>query len=240
MPTSKEKIGIKYLSRNPFKKLINKNFSTTHWLYPLSRSACEWSGVNGFSHKDAKSIYNPAIELTKFWSRLDKSKRGMSVIDLKSDAYATISIAGLHIRKVQNFADAYNCNLILPFADPLVVKFFQNLSVSELYDPRRQRNKVFLRKLLSDRLDLDSDVLGKFGYNNNTASQILYNWPWIYSEITKCKFWNKSSLEKTVLKLKQDLNGNPKSRLIGARYLYRLFILSLWLNYSKCLKPTNA
>jgi asparagine synthase (glutamine-hydrolysing) len=68
------------------------------------------------------------------------------------------------IRKVSNFTEVFNANLVLPFADEDSAEYVGSLDEAEVFDKKNFKNKLPLRKLLYERLGLDSDKIGKYSY----------------------------------------------------------------------------
>ena len=97
------------------------------------------------------------------------------------------------------------------------------------------KNKLVYRKLLKDRINLDSDKLGKMGWTFDSRSIVLQNFSYFSDEIYACALWHKSGSVKLVNNLIHHLNGRGKSASTSSNLLYRIYLISSWFNRNEYL-----
>ncbi|RIA36341.1 asparagine synthase (glutamine-hydrolysing) [Ectopseudomonas oleovorans] len=196
----------------------------------LVRTPAEWCGVSGLSFADTKKLFPAASSVYPYWSRESGLRKNLDLLDFKTSLLAPIVASEMHIRKARNFSDSIGANLVLPFANEAVARYFYSASECYLFDRKKLRNKVILRDLLKERLKLDSDVIGKKGWSYDSSSITLKNWNWMRQEIIRCSLWDFSSLEKIVSRLRCNVELNRGSAGRSMRLLYRIYLLSAWHN----------
>ena len=92
------------------------------------------------------------------------------------------------------------------------------------------KNKLILRKILKDRIGLDSDALGKLGFSYDSRTIVLQNWDWMLQEMQQCGLWHQPGLVKVVTRMKNRMNGKGWGAGASGRLLYRIYLLSAWYN----------
>ena len=141
-------------------------------LSPLIRTPAEWCGMSGLSFSDTKKIFENAVNVFPYWKEITNSRKSWDIVDFNTSILAFIIVSELHIRKVRIFADAYDSNLILPFANEKVASYFAKMPEKYLFDRKKLKNKLILKKILKNKIGLDSDALGKRGWNYQANSII--------------------------------------------------------------------
>jgi len=199
---------------------------------PLLRTQAEWCGMGGMSLADANSLYPDNSSVYPHWNRESLKRQSWDHYDFKTDILTSVTAAELHIRKVRIFADAIAANFVLPFANASLADYFARMPETYLFDRKTQKNKLILRKILKDRIGLDSDALGKMGFSYDSRTIVLQNWETIAREIYACPLWNKPSLEKLVTRMRGRMNGKGWGSRSAGRMLYRVYLVSCWRN--KC------
>lgn len=147
--------------------------------------------------------------------------------------YSTRTIAEVNIRKARNFADSINSNMVLPFANQKVVEYFKKMPEQYLFDRKTLKNKLILRKILKERIGLDSDALGKLGFSYDSRSIVLQNWDWMHQEMQQCPLWEQAGLLKVITRMKNRMNGTGWGAGAAGRLLYRIYLLSAWYNQNQ-------
>ena len=205
-------------------------------LSPLVRTPAEWCGMSGLSFADSKKIYKKTINVFNYWKQKSFLKKNLDLIDFKTRILTPIIASELHIRKVRNFADSINSNLILPFANQKVASYFSKLPEKYLFDRKNLANKIVLRKILKKRIGLDSDALGKMSWNFDAATILKNNWKWFSKEIYGSDLWDNQEIKKITNRLFQEMMSKHKyfSNFSG-RQVYRLYLLSVWKSKNKYL-----
>lgn len=224
LPISKMVSNIQFL-----RKYINSESSLT----PFFRLAPEWFGMNGLNYGDAKLIFPSINEISSFWKNEVLKRRELEDIDFKTDIYSTITISEMHIRKARNFSDSIASNLILPFANENVANYFSKMPGEYLFNRKTLQNKLILRELLDKKINLDSDKIGKMAFTYDSHSLITENWELISLEIMSCKIWDQKGILQLLNRMKNSINGKGWSSGASGRLLYRLYLISGWLNKNK-------
>jgi len=222
-----------YLSKFSFvrKKVKSENIINTVLKTPL-----EWFGMGGLSHYDTKKILGGySYDCADYWQEIFNQKKKLDLFDLKTEILTTNIALPVHIGKVRNFCDMVHGNIVLPFADDEIAKYYMYMPEKYLFDRKTYKNKLIFRKILRERLSLDSDKLGKKGYSFDSRSLVLNNLEYIKSEILKSDFWDKKEINHLIHRLSQNTLMSNRESHISSFLLYRLFLLSGWLNYNKYL-----
>ncbi len=217
----------KWASKFPY---LRNHVKSESILNPLLRTQAEWCGMAGLSLGDANKIYPDNQSVFSYWSRESQGRQNWDVYDFKTDVLTTITAAELHIRKVRIFADSLGDNFILPFANTKVAEYFAKMPEAYLFDRKSLKNKLILRKILKDRIGLDSDALGKMGFSYDSRSIVLKNWELITQEIYACSLWHRPGLEEVVNRMRSRMNGKDWGAGAAGRYLYRVYLISCWRN----------
>lgn len=216
-----------------------RNFvSSDHLFNAILKTPAEWFGMAGFSLKDSNQIFPENESVYPYWRGELARRSKWDLYYLKTDVYATRTIAEVHIRKVRNFVDVINGNLILPFAAKAIADYFRQMPEAYLFDRSNLKNKLILRDILKERLGLDSDAIGKMGFNYDSYGLISQNWSAIHREIQECGYWDKHGLNDLILRFRKTMNSNHRYSFFASYLLYRLYMISGWLNRCKYLQGT--
>lgn len=207
--------------------------NSENMLNAVIRTPSEWFGMSGLSFKDSKKIFNSSISVYSYWSQESQARNGWDIFDHKSDIYSTRAITERMIRKLHNFVDVNNSFLILPFANEKVASYFSNMPEKYLFDRCSLKNKLILRKVLKERLDLDSDKIGKMGWTYDSSSVVLNNWDWMMKEIGSCKLWNDKNIFFVCERLKNKMQSNHKYADLAGKLIYRIYLISAWHNKNR-------
>ena len=223
----------------PFSKLTSKAYflrsiiKSENRLNAVIRTPSEWFGMSGLSLKESKKIFPSSISVYPYWRKESELRKSWDIFDYKSDIYSTKVITERMIRKLHNFADVNNSSLILPFANEKVAKYFSQMPEKYLFDRDNLKNKLILRKILKERLDLDSDKLGKMGWVYDASSIVLQNWGWIMEEIELCKLWEQKNLFDVCKRLKNMMQSKHKYADLSGKLIYRIYLISAWHNKNR-------
>ena len=199
-------------------------------LKSLIRTRSEWTGLGGLSFKDSKIILPNANKSSSYWLRRDTSA---DYLDFRASVRGQLIDQEIYMRKVRNFTDAFKSNLIFPWTNPKIANYFSQMPEKFLIDRKNLRNKVLLRGILKEEIDLDSDKLGKMGYSYDSKTMVLENLNWIEDEIKNCTYWDDKGvrfwLDQQITHLKQSGLKSDKASM----YIYKVFLVSSWLNHSR-------
>ena len=198
LPSKREKLLYDFYPYNILNDILRNSLPSESILRPFSKTKLELFGLDGLSNSDANKIYKNFCNLGVYWKKEISKRENFNIIQAKSDIYATKVITGRMIRKLQNFCDVYESNLVMPFTSPKIKDFFEDLPLNLIYDLKTNKNKIFLRKILKNKLDLDSDKLGKMGWSYDINGIIISNFNWVKSEIFECKLWSKPQVDKLI------------------------------------------
>jgi len=207
-----------------------KNFASDSLLYSLTRSRCEHTGITGFSYGDTKIFFPNAIDVFPYWSSKDQ---GGDYLDFRSLIRGGILDQEVFMRKVRNFSDSVRGNVVFPWADPIVAKYFSEIPESYLFDRKKLKNKLILREILKNRLDLDSDKVGKMAFSYDSNEVVLNNWLIISEEIKQCGLWSTSDIMQIMNVFLNKMQLGKRYSVFLGRLIYRVYLLSAWYNKNK-------
>lgn len=236
MPLSRKELNVlplsKYSSQLSFIRSIIKSENLFN---PLLKTPAEWYGMSGLSLRDANKIFSSNTSVYPYWLSESAKREEWANFDFKTDVLTTIIAAELHIRKARNFTDSIGSKLILPFTNQKIAEYFAKMPECYLFDQKTLRNKLVLRSMLKKRMNLDSDRIGKMGWTYNSRDIILQNWKDIFQEIQVCKLWNQNEVLKLISRLESTMKSHHKYADLSGRLIYRIYLLSAWMNRSKYL-----
>lgn len=233
-PPTTQELKVLRLSKLMHRASFMRNFVKSESLLSLLiRTPAEWCGRTGLSFADTKQILPNAVNVYPHWQEESQLRKDWDLFDFKTDMYSTIVIPEVHIRKVRNFANSINANIVLPWTNQRLAEYFSKMPEQYLFDRKTLKNKLILRKILKDRIGLDSDSLGKQGFAYDTRAIVLQNWEWILQEILQCTLWNKIDLVKVVTRMKNRMNDTGWGSRITGRLLYKIYLLSSWYSRHK-------
>jgi len=198
----------------------------------LLRTAPEWNRMEGFNTHETTKILGVKLDVSEHWRAESKLRKGWLPVDFKTDLYSTLLIQQVYIQKFRLACYVWESKLSQPLMDPNIAKAFWKLPNNKLYRPNG-KNKIVIRDILKDKIGLDSDSIGKKGYNYDSTAVMLQNWNWVKSEILNCEMWNRNETEKILMRLYPMIGGGGIRERMAARLVYRIFLLSLWCNHSK-------
>lgn len=215
----------------PFRRYLNNNSKSETKLYSATKSSIQLSGLSGFSKYDISMIMKFPQFNTDFGPGLGFGLKKIDVDYFRSVQYTSKVISEMHIRKFRNFCDTSLSVGILPFADSAVASLMNNLPLHKKFVG--SRNKIFLRELLQAKIGLDSDGIGKHGFNYDSMRLMLFNEKIVRGTISSCLTYDTNGVSTLVDRLYNNIKrGNSRSS-ISSRKLVRVFLLALWLNNSK-------
>jgi asparagine synthase (glutamine-hydrolysing) len=213
-----------------------RNFIKSESLFnPLVRTPAEWCGVSGLTYADSKKMYPQGSNVYSHWKQQSSLREDWDLFDFKTSILTPVTASELHIRKARNFADSISANMVLPFANQQVASYFAKMPEQYLFDRETLKNKLVLRKILKNRMDLDSDALGKMGFTYDTRSLILQNWEWISAEIKECDLWDQPGLVKVLARMRNSMDKKGWQAKAARSWIYRLYLISAWFNRNKYL-----
>lgn len=234
-PSSRDSFRTKVTGFTSRLSFLRGFINSENVLSSFLRTPAEWFGPSGFSLKDCRKVYPKSISVYPYWNSESKKREGWDLFYFKSDIYSTRVISEKMIRKLFNFSEYLGANIVLPFASKNVAKYFASMPEEYLFDRAKFKNKTILRNLLKDRLDLDSDAVGKMGWSYDTIAIVDNNWEIMIDEINKCSLWDKKEVDKVVVRLRGSMNKKKKYSQLSCRLIYRLYLLSMWNNRCKYL-----
>lgn len=213
---------------------VREFINSESYISPFFRTPPEWFGMNGLNYGDARMLFPSVDNVYGYWCNEASQRNKLDSIDFKTDLY-TLTISELHIRKARNFADVIGSNLVLPFANKEIADYFRTMPEDYLFNRKTLDNKLVLRELLYKRIGLDSNKIGKMPFTYDSHSLISDNWKLISSEILSCSAWDKQGVFELIKRMEKSMKGKGWSAGSSGRLLYRLYLISGWLNNSKWL-----
>ncbi len=223
----------KIYPRLSFLRPIADRLSTGNFLSPVTRTRSEMAGPFGFTFRDARRLFPQAYPVFPFWKKADQLRKGWDYFDLKADIWGPNLEFDLVMRKARNFAAVYGANLVFPWADRRVAEYAKRIPERFLFDRRKFSNKLLLRKILKERLGLDSDALGKFSYGFNAYGLLNSMKNRVTEEILDCSLWNPQEAEKILKKLEE---GASKGKRLFRKLWVRLYLISAWHNHNQYVR----
>ena len=230
LPTKRQKLLYDFYSFNILNETLRNTLRSESIFSPLLKTKLELFGLDGLSNYDANKVYIDFTSTSSYWKSEISKRNDLNIIESKSDIYATKVITGRMVRKLQNLCDVYDSNLVMPFASPRIKDFFEELPLNLIYNEKSNKSKIFLREMLKNKLDLDSDKIGKMGWTFDVSGIIISNLSWIKSEIFECKLWNTKQSDKLINRFLCVARSDKKYSKFSAKMIYRIFLISLWHN----------
>lgn len=232
-PTARE-LEVLPLSKLTHHASFMRHFVKSESLFsPLIRTPAEWCGMGGLSFADTKKILPDAVNVYSHWQYESQLRKGWDLFDFKTSILTPVTASELHIRKARNFADSINANMVLPFANKQVTEYFAKMPEQHLFDRKTLKNKLILRTMLKDRIGLDSDALGKYGFTYDLNKVVWRNIDFMFNEIKLCNFWEGNQVRTMCLNwitLFKERKGRWQHALW---FFYKLYLLSNFLNKNK-------
>jgi asparagine synthase (glutamine-hydrolysing) len=238
-PLSKKDKKTFYLSQmlSPFRCVVEKFTSSESKLNPLTKTYIErWCGFGGLTYNDSSKIFSNSFNTRKYLNNELKKRKTKDKVALKTDFLTSIIAAEQHIRKFRSAADTLNSNPIMPFSNQRIAEFFQNMPEKYLFDRKTGKNKLILRKILEDEIGLDSDALGKYGYDFDFWNVLESLEGKVDSEILNCNLWDKTEVKKLYFKLQRQIKNNYSNSKRAKAWVHRLYLISAWYNNNKYVK----
>lgn len=232
LPSQREKLLYNFSSLNFMSGIFRNSLRSESIFSPLQKEKLELFGLDGLNDFDSNKIYQDFKSTRNFWKKEASKSKNHNITEMKSDIYATKVITGRMIRKLQNFCDVYESNLVMPFTSSRMTNFFEELPLNLIYNDKSNTNKVFLRELLKNKLDLDSDKIGKMGWTFDVGGIIISNLSWIKSEVFECNLWNAKQADELINRFLVTAKSKKKYSKFSAKMIYRIFLISLWYNHN--------
>lgn len=231
-PSLREELIFKLTKRTQKLGFLRKYIKTESKIQPFIRTPAEWCSLAGLSYYDTKKILNNSKDVYPYWYDQTNKKYKFDLYDFKTNIYTYFTIPEMHIRKARNFCEAIGSNLILPFANESVSHYVYNLPERRLFNRKNRDNKIFIRDLLLEKLNINSNVIGKMGYEYDFNSVVIENIDYMISEIKKCSLFDAKEID-LLLKRFQLKTNNKRKNYIKERMIYRLYVICMWINYNK-------
>jgi len=231
IPNKTEFTKQRFLSKfHPLRVLTDK-LNSSNKLRKLTLTQAEWAGISGFSFEDIEHLFKQGNNVYEYWKQESKKRASWDYFDVRADIWGSFVESDRVIRKSRNLASIYDANLILPWCDVKVASYFSTLSENQLFDRKNFKNKLILRKILKNKIGLDSDKLGKMAFSFDFFSILMLMEHDVKNEIINCQLWNKDNINTIFLKL-MNKNYTKKNQIL----LQRLYLISAWYNKNKYIK----
>lgn len=197
------------------------------------KSKAEWCQMEGFTPKESSTLIKYKYDSSNYWRNFSKEKKELDELDFKSEVLGAIRVPKVHIQKMRLAAMAWKSNHILPFMIPSIASFFGKMPEKLLINRKLRKNKLYIRELLKEKLQLDSDAIGKKGYNFDTFEFLNSNWDWVEKEILQCTYLDRVESKKILSRLKKSYGPKTVKERFASRLIYRLFMIAMWMNHSR-------
>ena len=233
IPSHSEFNNQRIFSKLTFLRSLLQKLPSENYYHSVGSLRVEWTGLIGFLNSDCNDLYTGFIDPDLYWENVNKSYLDLNYLEVRARVRGAIIDQEIFTRKIRNFAHVHNANLILPWMDKDVANYFFNLDNKYLFDEKLLKNKLILRQLLKDELDLDSDQLGKYGFNFDYWSILQLMKPDVVSTILDCKLWELNSVEKILKRLYKSAQSNGRFKNRARTLIQRLYLISAWYNLNK-------
>lgn len=171
--------------------------------------------------------------LSSHWQQESQLRKDWDLFDFKTSILTPVTASELHIRKARNFADSIKANMVLPFANQQVAEYFAKMPEQHLFDRKALKNKLILRKILKDRIGLDSDALGKLGFTYDAHAVVSHNLETMKKEIQACSLWHANGLAAVLSRFTNQTDQQTRAGSISRSFIYRLYLISAWYNQNQ-------
>jgi asparagine synthase (glutamine-hydrolysing) len=232
IPSQTEFQKQKHFSRfHRFRNLTNL-LTSDNKIRNITLTRSEWAGLSGFSFGDTEKFFTQSNSVYKYWREEDKKREDWDYFDVRADIWGSMVESDRVIRKSRNLATLSHANLILPWCNSDVAAYFSKIPENLLFDRKHLKNKLLLRKILKERIGLDSDKLGKMAFSFDFFSTLMMMKSEVSQNIINCKLWDKQEIQKRLTYLFNTSNYNSKNRTL----IQRLYLISAWYNTNKYIK----
>ncbi len=217
-------------------RLITGKFNSGTRFEIATQTKSEWAGLFGITYGDTNHILNNPYNVHSHWKEEDTKRQDWDYLDLRADIWGSVVEFDRVIRKSRNLTDITNSNLILPFTNQKVAQYFSKLPEKYLFDRKEFKNKLILRKILKERIDLDSDKLGKMAYEFDFYTILMMMKKEVDNEILSCKLWQSKGIEKVLNNLYKKIDSNHRLSGKIKALVQRLYLISAWYNINRYAK----
>ena len=231
IPRKVEYFRQKHYSFLSFLKPFSQSLKTGNPLQKISLFRCEYPFYHllGLTLRDCREIYPEAEDLRPFLNKWEIERKNWDYLDLKADLWGTHAEYALVTQKVRNFSQASNLKLLFPWCYEPLANYVGRLPERYLFDRKSFKNKLLLRKLLKEALELDSDALGKYSYGFDAYRLLKSASSYVRDCVLSCPLWNRKGIEKLWKTIE---NHSEKNKLFQRLYI-RLYLLSSWFNFNR-------
>jgi len=183
-------------------------------LFPGSKlSAPEISKITGNKYKDRHNQY-----FDDLYKTLDKD-------DFRVAVRSRLCDNTMFQMKGELSSSAYNNEIFFPFTDPELVDYYFNLPMEFRYNKKEGINKVLLRKLIGEKIEIDDFFKVKSGFRYDMPSFISTNFPEIKNDILNCKLFNSNEIESWLYSVEK-----VKNNYVVSCKIYIVTTLATWFN----------
>ncbi|MEA2018415.1 MAG: asparagine synthase-related protein [Campylobacterota bacterium] len=193
----------------------------------------EWTGLFGISYRDTSKILKNSYNAYSYWKNIDVERNNFDYLDFRASLRGTLIDQEIFTRKIRNFADITNSNLILPWTNQKVAQYFSKLPERYLFDRKELKNKLILRKILKNKIGLDSDKLGKMAYSFDFYAILMMMKDYVDNQILFCKLWNNIEIKKLLNSFYHKIDSNHRLSWRYKTLVQRLYLISVWYNTNK-------
>ena len=231
IPNKTEFTKQKFLSKLHSFRTVTDKLSSSNKLRRLTLTQAEWAGISGFSFKDSQNFFKKSSNVYEYWKKESQKRATWDYFDIRADIWGSLVESDRVIRKSRNLASIYDANLILPWCDEEVASYFSKLSERQLFSRKNFKNKLILRKILKEKVALDSDKLGKMAFSFDFFSILMLMEDDVKNEIITCQLWNKNNI-KTLFMTLMTKSYAKKNQIL----LQRLYLISAWYNKNRYIR----
>ncbi|RCK54067.1 hypothetical protein TH25_01615 [Thalassospira profundimaris] len=192
----------------------------------LTRSRPEWTGLIGFTHKESKSIFPESFNTREYWKNQDLPQ---NYFLFRSAVRGKIIDQEIYMRKVRNFGDVYNSNILFPWTDENLISYCMKIPKHLKYDEKNLRNKIFLRNLVNSKTSVDPDKIGKRTYFFEIKRIIKQNENYFSKTIKNCRLFSGRETATIADRLFLNLQRDNRESYFSSILINQLFLIAKWL-----------
>ena len=211
-------------------KCMKPALGTFHY-QSLSKTKAHISGLSGISSLELEKIFPAHKDTYAFWQNLSQAYAHTDYFEFRAKVRGGLIDTEKFVRKLRVASDRYAWNLFLPWMDEDVAQFVHAIPEAQRFDRQRLKNKLFLRDLLKEKLTLDSDQLGKMGFAFDHYSLLQSVENYVRENILSCSAWHHQEIESYLAIVQKGAASANKYQAHWQLRLYRLFVISAWLNH---------
>lgn len=179
--------------------------------------------------KETSKFYEGACDTKSYWQNVSLLFKDRDIFDFRAVVRGRYYDQESCMRKARNVADYMGATMLFPWCDKSLINFYFNLPEEFRFDRKHYVNKVLLRKLLSEKLNYDSTIIGKRIFEFDSVRFFCENRSFIEEEVRQCKLWHRATIDKYFSSWIDGVSFDPWL----TSCINTLFLFSGWYNHNR-------